>query len=80
MAKEIMGYTRYYDGSCLVKFEKDYQENHYVTEVKVSDGRIFLTTSKNNEEIERHELGIVNSIPVDVNVGCYGVKEENKNE
>lgn len=78
--KEFMGYTKYYTGSCLVKFEKDQVGTYYVTEIKVQNGRAFLVTIKNDglddEIVEQHELGIIDTKPLDLNIGVYGERKE----
>lgn len=74
--KEVVGYTRYYQGSCLVKFEKTY-DDYFVTEIRVKNGKAFLVTVDSNcEIIEEHELGIIDTKPLDLNVGNYGTRKE----
>lgn len=73
--KEVIGYTKYYTGSCLVKFEKSW-DDYYLTEIKVHDGKVKLVTTKNHDEIiEEHDLGIINISPIDVSIGKYGKGE-----
>lgn len=74
--KEVVGYTRYYQGSCLVKFEKSYDE-YFVTEIRTKDGKAYLVTTDNNGDIiEQHELGIIDVKPLDLNVRSYGKRED----
>lgn len=77
---ELISYTKYYTGSCLVKFEKDQEGNNYVTEIKVQNGKAVLVTTKNggleDEIIEEHELGILDVKPLDLNIGVYGQKKK----
>lgn len=68
----VYGYTKYYTGSCLVKFEKSF-DDYYLTEIKVHNGRAKIVTTKNHEEIiEEHELGIIDVSPLNVSIGKYG--------
>lgn len=72
---EIVEYTKYYTGSCLVKFEKSL-DDYYLTEIKVQDGKAKLITTKNHDEIiEEHDLGIIDVKPLDVSTGRYGKGE-----
>ena len=72
--RETLRYSKYYTGGCLVKYEKDcVNDDFYVTEIMVKDGKAILRTTKNADEvIEEHELGIVDVKPLDLNIGIYG--------
>lgn len=78
--REFMGYVKYYTGSCLVKYEKDQLGAYYVTEIKVDNGRAYLVTTKNDgledEIVEQHELGIIDTKPLNLNIGVYGERKE----
>lgn len=72
---EVVGYTKYYTGSCLVKFEKSF-DDYYLTEIKVQNGKAKIVTTKNHDEIiEEHDLGIIDVSPLDVSIGKYGKSE-----
>lgn len=74
--KEVVGYCRYYTGSCLVKFEKDF-DDFYVTEILVKDGRAVIRVTKNGTDIvEEHPLGIADVRPLDVGLGNYNIGKE----
>lgn len=71
--KEVVGYCRYYTGSCLVKFEKDY-DDFYVTEILTKDGKAVIRVTKNGTDIiEEHSLGIVDIKPLDLKLGDFRI-------
>lgn len=63
IATNTLKYTQYYSGSCLIKYEKDnFNNDIFITEVVVKEGKPFLRTTKNSTEIiEEHELGIIDN-------------------
>lgn len=74
--KEIVGNCRYYTGSCLVKFEKDY-DDFYVTEILTKDGNAVIRVTKNGTDIiEEHPLGIVDVKPLDLRLGNCKIRKD----